>query len=171
MDVMNKVKNTQSLLLIVLVFVIGIITSCGFDEPEGPDIEAIQRQFNLETDSIDSYIETNSLDVEIDSISEIRYYFIEEGTGEMPLVTDSINVTYAGRFLNELEFDSGTSTFYLRGLLSGWQLIMPTVKEGSTIEFFLPSFYGYGPDGVQGFIPGNTPLIFTVTLNRVVEVP
>lgn len=169
MNVMIKEKTTQSLVFTGLFLGITLVTSCGFDDPTGPDIDGIQRQFEQETAIIDSYLEANEIEAQIDSLSEIRYFFIEEGVGVKPEITDSINVTYVGRYIDDREFDSGTATFKLNGLLTGWQLMLPQVNEGSTIEFFLPSFYGYGPTGVAT-IPGNTTLIFTVTLNEVIPV-
>lgn len=148
----------------MLILAIAVASSCGLADNED-SFDAVA-QFEKDLELIDSYLETNLIEADTDSVSLIRYVMIEEGTGESPEPTDSVNITYEGKFLSDQEFTSDSATFRLDGLIGAWQIMMRLVKEGGTIEFYAPSYYCYGPSG-KGSIPPNTPLIFKITLHAV----
>lgn len=85
-----------------------------------------------------------------------------------PAVSDTITVHYEGRLLDGTVFDSsytrGTpATFPLGRLVKGWQLAIPNMGVGDTIEIAIPADLAYGPVG-RGPIPGNATLVFKVEL-------
>ncbi|MFY0686086.1 MAG: FKBP-type peptidyl-prolyl cis-trans isomerase [Cyclobacteriaceae bacterium] len=127
-------------------------------------------QLEYEQQIIDEYIADKNLVAEIDSTKGLRYVIIEEGDGEYPAADSRVNVDYEGKYLlDDNVFDAGNEvTFGLSNLITGWKILMPYVSEGGTIMMFIPSRYGYGTDG-SGSIPPDATLIFTVTLNEVVE--
>ncbi len=161
---MNRPMKQEGIVFVLLMMGMSVLISCLPDPEEPFDVAA---QFESELENIDSYLETNLIEADTDSVSLIRYIMIEEGTGEFPEPTDSVNITYEGRFLSDEEFDSGTTTFKLNNLIPAWQIMIPKVMEGGTIEFYAPSYYCYGTRGAGTSIPGNTPLIFRVTLHAI----
>ena len=85
-----------------------------------------------------------------------------------PTVADVITVHYEGRLLDGTVFDSSyargePATFPLARLVKGWQLAIPQMGVGETIEIAIPADLAYGPVG-RGPIPGNATLVFKVEL-------
>tara|TARA_B100000678_G_C18031631_1_gene430962 strand:- start:61 stop:540 length:480 start_codon:yes stop_codon:yes gene_type:complete len=91
-----------------------------------------------------------------------------DGTGPSPSVSDTVTVHYAGRLIDGTQFDSSydrgePATFPLGRLVKAWQLAIPEMGVGDTIELYAPADLAYGPVG-KGPIPGNATLIFKVEL-------
>ena len=133
------------------------------------EIELIDftNQPGIEEFFIQEYIKENDLmDVQKDSSG--IYYVIEElGMGEHPTVQDTVEVAYTGYLLNGDVFDGtnegATATFPLLGLIQGWQIAVPKLKEGGKGTFFMPSAVGYG-NQITGNIPANSVLVFDIEL-------
>ncbi|WP_336985377.1 FKBP-type peptidyl-prolyl cis-trans isomerase [Altererythrobacter aquiaggeris] len=90
------------------------------------------------------------------------------GTGEKPLPTDTVTVHFAGTFVDGTTFDSSfgggrPATFPLARVVRAWQLAIPQMGVGDTIEIVSPASLGYGPAG-RGSIPGGATLMFKVQL-------
>jgi FKBP-type peptidyl-prolyl cis-trans isomerase FkpA len=91
-----------------------------------------------------------------------------DGSGEHPTVNDTVTLHYAGTLIDGTEFDSSykrnqPATFPLRSLIRAWQLAVPQMGVGDTIEIALPATLGYGPIG-RGPIPGGATLLFKIEL-------
>lgn len=91
-----------------------------------------------------------------------------DGSGPRPTVADTVTVHYAGTFIDGTGFDSSyergePATFPLGRLVKAWQLAIPEMGVGDTIELYAPADLAYGPVG-RGPIPGNATLIFKVEL-------
>ncbi|WP_370178381.1 FKBP-type peptidyl-prolyl cis-trans isomerase [Alteriqipengyuania sp.] len=91
-----------------------------------------------------------------------------DGSGAQPTVEDTVTVHYAGRLIDGTQFDSSydrgePATFPLGRLVKAWQLAIPEMGVGDTIELYAPADLAYGPIG-RGPIPGNATLIFKVEL-------
>lgn len=90
-----------------------------------------------------------------------------DGTGAHPTVQDTVTLHYAGTLIDGTQFDSSYSgrpaTFPLRQLIRAWQLAVPQMGVGDTIEIAVPSDLGYGPRG-GGPIPGGATLLFKIEL-------
>jgi FKBP-type peptidyl-prolyl cis-trans isomerase len=85
-----------------------------------------------------------------------------------PKVSDMITVHYEGRLIDGTVFDSSyargePATFPLGRLVRGWQVAIPQMGVGETIEIAIPADMAYGPVG-RGPIPGNATLVFKVEL-------
>lgn len=134
------------------------------------ELHRVETQLQFEQRQIDEYLEEKNLTAEIDTSKSLRYIIKTQGTGDFPSPSSRVKVDYSGKFLvNGKEFDSGKgATFNLNGLIKGWSVLMPYVREGGTITMFLPSQYAYGKRG-SGSIPGNTTLMFEVKLIEIVE--
>ena len=91
-----------------------------------------------------------------------------DGVGPKPTVDDVVTVHYAGTFVSGETFDSSydrgePATFPLGRLVPAWQLAIPEMAVGDTIELAAPAALAYGPKG-KGPIPGGATLLFTVEL-------
>lgn len=99
----------------------------------------------------------------------LKWRYLEyRGTGEKPTPADTVTVHYAGTFIDGETFDSsydrGTpATFPLSGLIPAWEMAIPQMRVGETIELAAPATLAYGPRG-RGPIPGGATLLFKVEL-------
>lgn len=99
----------------------------------------------------------------------LRWRYVEyRGTGPKPTPADRVTVNYEGTFIDGEVFDSsferGTpATFGLSGLIDAWEMAIPQMHVGETIELAAPATLAYGPDG-RGPIPGGATLLFKVEL-------
>lgn len=98
-----------------------------------------------------------------------------DGSGARPTVADVVTVHYAGTFTDGTTFDSSfdrgePATFPLGRLIKAWQLAIPEMGVGDTIELAAPALLAYGPVG-RGPIPGGATLLFTVQLLGIGEPP
>lgn len=91
-----------------------------------------------------------------------------DGSGAKPTVEDVVTVHYAGTLVDGTGFDSSfergePATFPLGRLIQAWQLAIPEMGVGDTIELAAPATLAYGPEG-KGPIPGGATLLFKVQL-------
>jgi FKBP-type peptidyl-prolyl cis-trans isomerase len=89
------------------------------------------------------------------------------GSGPHPSLDDTVTVHYTGFLADGTEFDSsaerGPATFPLGGLIPAWQVAIPQMGVGDTIDIAVPASMGYGPRGA-GPIPGGATLLFRIEL-------
>ena len=99
----------------------------------------------------------------------LRWRYVEyAGSEQKPTVEDAVTVHYAGTFIDGQTFDSSfdrgePATFPLGKLIKAWQMAVPQMGVGDTIEIAAPADLAYGPSG-KGPIPGGATLLFTVKL-------
>lgn len=91
-----------------------------------------------------------------------------DGKSAHPSVEDTVTLHYAGTLIDGTEFDSSYSrgepaTFPLGALIPAWQLAVPMMGVGDTIEIASPADLAYGPEG-KGPIPGGATLLFKIEL-------
>lgn len=90
-----------------------------------------------------------------------------DGSGARPKVSDVVTVHYTGSFVDGGVFDSSEggepATFPLGRLIPAWQIAIPQMGVGDTIEIAAPAPLAYGMKG-KGPIPGGATLLFTVRL-------
>ncbi len=91
-----------------------------------------------------------------------------DGSGRHPKVSDVIELNYAGTLIDGTEFDSTyarnePAIFPLGALIPAWQLAVPMMGIGDTIEIAAPADLAYGTDG-KGPIPGGATLLFKIEL-------
>lgn len=102
--------------------------------------------------------------------SGLRYAILEEGDGASPSASDEVTVLYTGMLPDGTVFDSTDKhggepiSFPLANVISGWTEGLQLMKTGGEAVFYIPAELAYGPQGIPGVIPGNSPLIFTVKL-------
>jgi FKBP-type peptidyl-prolyl cis-trans isomerase len=99
----------------------------------------------------------------------LRWRYVDyAASGRSPTVEDTVTVHYAGTFIDGETFDSSfdrgePATFRLGRLIKGWQLAIPKMGVGDTIEVAIPAELAYGVEG-KGLIPGGATLLFKVQL-------
>jgi FKBP-type peptidyl-prolyl cis-trans isomerase len=90
-----------------------------------------------------------------------------DGSGKHPTLEDQVTIHYAGSFIDGTEFDSSyggePATFPLGRLVKAWQIAVPLMGVGDTVEIAVPADLGYGPRG-KGPIPGGATLLFKIEL-------
>ena len=101
--------------------------------------------------------------------SGLQYEVLTMGSGEQPILTDSVEAHYKGTLIDGTVFDSSyergeePAEFPLRGVISGWKEALQLMNVGSKYKLYIPASLGYGPHG-NSKIPGNSVLIFEVEL-------
>lgn len=99
----------------------------------------------------------------------LRWRYVDyRGTGKKPTPADTVTVHYEGSFIDGEVFDSSyergqAATFPLSGLVEAWELAIPQMRVGETIQLAAPATLAYGPRG-RGPIPGGATLLFKVEL-------
>ena len=96
--------------------------------------------------------------------SGILYQIITPGDTAKPNLCTSLTITYTGKFMTGIEFQNGTFTSPLSGLIVGWQIAVPLIGKGGKMKMVIPSSLAYGAEGRPG-IPSNAPLYFEMALN------
>lgn len=91
-----------------------------------------------------------------------------DGSGPYPQVSDTVTVHYEGTLVDGTKFDSSwdrgkPATFPLGRLVKAWQIAIPRMGVGDTIEIVAPADLAYGTRG-KGPIPGNATLKFRIEL-------
>ena len=124
------------------------------------------KQAEKDDQIIRDYLSEHNIDA-IKHSSGLYFSITDEGSGEHPNLDSEVEVRYKGYFTNGKVFDqthgTSTATFDLYGLIEGWQIGIPLLKEGGEGTFFIPSALCYGSQGA-GSIPANTVLFFDIEL-------
>ena len=122
-----------------------------------------------------NFLKTNEANEGVTALpSGLQYMVIKEGTGERPLITDTVKAHYKGALLDGKEFDNSFKrgqpfSAPLRSLIKGWQEALPLMKEGSHWRLWIPSDLAYGDRGAGNDIPGGATLLFEVELIGIVK--
>ena len=100
--------------------------------------------------------------------SGLQYTILADGTGKMPVSSDTVTVHYRGTLISGEEFDSSyrrdtPASFPVTGVIAGWTEALQLMKEGAKWQLFIPPELAYGERG-PGSIGPNSMLIFEVEL-------
>lgn len=106
--------------------------------------------------------------------SGVLYRVEASGTGQMPKLSDRVKVRYEGRHVDGRVFDKSKGEepqeFRVDRTVSGWQEVLPLMREGDQWEVVIPSHLAYGAKGSPfGNIGPNETLVFTIELVHVLE--
>ena len=106
----------------------------------------------------------------VETESGLQYKVVTEGTGIAPAVSDTGEVKYVGKLLNDKEFDNSrgeTVKFPLTRVITGWSEGLQLMKEGGKYELWIPAELGYGDRQMGPNLPANSTLHFEVELVKV----
>lgn len=112
--------------------------------------------------------------------SGLNYVITSQGSGAIPTAGKSLSVNYSGYLLNSdgtlgTKFDSNTDaqfghvtplvfTLGAGSVIKGWDEAFALLPVGTTAKLIIPSAIAYGTAGQGSSIPGNSILVFDVTL-------
>ncbi len=106
--------------------------------------------------------------------SGLKYYDLEEGSGEAAEAGDQVAVHYTGWLLDGTKFDSSLDRDqpFVFGLgqnqvIVGWDEGVSGMKPGGKRQLVIPSDLGYGSRGAGAVIPPDATLVFEVELLEV----
>lgn len=103
--------------------------------------------------------------------SGLLFEVIKEGYGASPVSGNNVIIKYTGRLADGTVFDQTgdkSVTFPIDNLVPGFTEGLKMMKAGGKYRLFIPAHLGYGSQNVQGVIPGNSALDFTVELINVI---
>ncbi len=101
--------------------------------------------------------------------SGVLYRVIENGSGPLPKLEDTVTINYRGSKMDGREFDSS----FARGVPEkvkvnsvplGWQEVLPLMKVGSTWQVFVPPELAFGVRGQPPLVGPNEALKFDLEL-------
>lgn len=123
-------------------------------------------QNEIDDQAITKYLVSKNLTATKD-LSGLYWIMTTQGTGTSPTAASTVEVKYKGSLLSGAVFDQTsadkTFTYALSGLIMGWQIGIPLMKEGGKATLLIPSQLGYGSANL-GAIPPNSVLIFEIEL-------
>ncbi|MCH5345938.1 MAG: FKBP-type peptidyl-prolyl cis-trans isomerase [Muribaculaceae bacterium] len=98
--------------------------------------------------------------------SGLLFEVLVEGEGVYPTMDSAVLVSYTGRLSDGTVFDHTDEpiTLDVAHVVAGMQEGLLMMKPGGRYRLFIPSWLGYGPEGIPGIIPGNAVLDFTIDL-------
>jgi len=100
----------------------------------------------------------------------LQYMVMKEGTGAMPLATDTVVVNYVGTLIDGTEFDSSgkngkPAEFAVTGqVIKGWEEALQMMKVGSKWKLFIPYSLGWGERAAGPKIQPYSTTIFEIEL-------
>ncbi len=193
---MKSVRKIVSVLWVpVLIGSLLAIQSCkGDDDEDGPKCTKEVAESKLTAPNqdkiasdlvlIEQYLADNEIDIADTEIkNNVRYLISQLGTGETPCLESNIKIKYRGSLMKtgyifdpdqinqpDVDWQERETTFNLGSLITGWQIVLPSIPMGSKLTLYIPSGYGYGTSGGGGgAIPVNANLIFEIELLEIVE--
>jgi FKBP-type peptidyl-prolyl cis-trans isomerase len=168
----NNLKTSLSTFLSLFILLVGIalLSACSKSDKTDPQSTACALTAQYKNDSsatqralMVAYCNNNGITYTIHP-SGILYQIITPGDTTKPNLCTSLTMTYTGKLMTGIEFQSGTFTSPLSGLIVGWQIAVPLIGKGGKIKMVIPSSLAYGVEGRPG-IPSNAPLYFEMALD------
>lgn len=127
-----------------------------------------------ERQQISDYLKTIPDSVVSLKPSGLYYIELQAGTGQTPVLNDTVYFNYKGTFLNGVAFDSvSTVTAPYKYVIGSLQIVagvdegLQYMKEGGKARLLTPSKLAYGRQGIFDIIPGYTPLLWDIELRSI----
>ncbi|MGO3653593.1 MAG: FKBP-type peptidyl-prolyl cis-trans isomerase [Sphingobacterium sp.] len=143
-----------------------------------------------EEGKIASFVEKEKLQPQ-KTESGLQYVIEEEGSGDNPVIGDTVVINYTGRLTNDKIFDTNDSTVAKESdkfnpmrpyeplrvrvghtpVIAGWTEGLQLLNKGAKAKFIIPSSLGYGEKQQQNEIPPYAPLVFDVEVIDIIAGP
>jgi FK506-binding protein 2 len=98
---------------------------------------------------------------------------LREGSGSEAAVGDTVDMAYVGRLQQDGSiFDQAASFKFTLGagdVIKGWDRGIVGMRVGEKARLVVPPTLGYGKRGSGSEIPGDSTLVFEVTLKKIVS--
>jgi len=119
-----------------------------------------------------AFLEKNKENPKITELeSGLQYEILVEGNGEIPKITDKVEVEYEGYLLDKQVFDStkdiGAQVFRISEMIEGWKEVLTKMQEGSRWKVYIPPHLAYGENGAPPMIQPNATLVFVIELTKI----
>ncbi len=149
-----------------ILFVIVLVASMGCKQKEWTEWK-VQNEIWLQQNAKKEGVKTTP--------NGLQYKILYEGnpTAAKPSSVSSVLVTYTGKLINGVVFDSSSSvSLSLPSMIKGFTEGLTKIHKTGDIEIYIPWELGYGASGrgVEGYaayIPPYSTLIFRVHLNDI----
>jgi len=103
----------------------------------------------------------------------VQYEIIREGEGDKPEDNSLVRVHYSGTLTDGAVFDESYEEdgayIPMDMVIPGWSEGVKEMRVGSIYRFYIPSRLAYGSDGIQGYVPPYSTLIFLVELLEIIS--
>jgi FKBP-type peptidyl-prolyl cis-trans isomerase FkpA len=154
-----KIEHMKNLKRILILLIPVALFACKKSEVD---------QAKIDREIIRKYIADSAL-VADSTASGLFYVIADSGVGtNRPTVNSTVWVYYKGYYPQGGTFDSNEpglpTRLSLNNTINGWKEGIPLIKKGGKIKLLIPSALAYGTTG-RGSIPGNSVLIFDITLD------
>ncbi|MBS1951151.1 MAG: hypothetical protein OJF59_003052 [Cytophagales bacterium] len=126
-----------------------------------------QAQFKSDTTAIRSYLTSKNI-LATKLPSGVWYVIDSIGLGILPVLTDSVKITYNAQLIpsENLTDPGSTNTYLLSSIIAGLQQTLLYFPSGSSGRIFVPSGLAFGTT-MFNKIPANSNLIYNVKVNSV----
>lgn len=106
--------------------------------------------------------------------SGMQYQVVQEGTGPIPALTDTVKCHYHGTLIDGTIFDSSVKRgtpidFPVTGVIKGWVEALQIMPVGSKWKLFIPADLAYGDSQAGPYIAPGSTLIFDIELISIVK--
>ena len=152
-----KIKVVDVVLLSVLA-----LMGCNLNSDETSG----EAQLANDLKSIDSYLANKGITA-LKDVNGIRFKIDSLGTSYSPRFNNNVSFDYTGKLLSGTVFQAGAvKDKPVSNFITGLQIGLPLVPNGSKATFYIPSSFAYGSQG-QTNIPPNSNLIFEIKLKGI----
>lgn len=122
----------------------------------------------------EEYLDKNkTLEGVIELEDGLQYKIIKTGTGNSPMVNDSVSIHFRAMFLDgktfDMSYDTGPAGIKLDRMIKGLSEGIQLMKPGSIYEFVIPWYLAYGEENFANIIPGGSTLRYHVELIQIHE--
>ncbi|MCL1822003.1 MAG: FKBP-type peptidyl-prolyl cis-trans isomerase [Prolixibacteraceae bacterium] len=120
------------------------------------------------------FLAENSLQEDVVQLpSGLQYKILQQGSGDKPVLNDTVRCHYHGTLIDGTVFDSSVqrgipAEFPVSGVIQGWVEALQFMPEGSKYRLFIPPALAYGQRGAGSLIAPNSTLIFDVELLKII---
>lgn len=112
-------------------------------------VPEFSRQLNRDIAIIDTLLKKQNIANQKD-LSGVRYIILNTGAGAVTSLTDTVSITYTGRFLSDnTVFDQVTTPkkYLLSKTIRAWQIGILQLQKGGSVRVYSPSGLAFGAYG------------------------
>jgi FKBP-type peptidyl-prolyl cis-trans isomerase len=161
-----------ALLTLALVVRSGMLASKHLDEPISSAMRAAMAETSPQLSTEDATIIRKDFPTAYTTASGLMYINRAPGTGTAtPHVGDTVTVSYTGRLLDGMPFDSSAAhghplTFKVGAgkVIKGWDEALLTMKKGARRTLIIPYWLGFNDASRPPSIPEHATVVFDVEL-------
>lgn len=128
--------------------------SCDKNSHSDDDIIAINKENKEKGETF--LAENRNAEGVVETFSGLQYRIDSLGSGEKPILTDSVKLEYVGKKTNGEIFVSNTDMLLVSAQIDGLAQGLRYMPEGSKFTLYIPYYLGYGVGGRSFSSKGKT---------------